>query len=234
VTKIIPLREVATTPVAISVANLHWHYDRRCVLHGLSFDLPRGSMVAVLGANGAGKTTLLRLLAGNLRPMQGEITLAPDLRANVAYLPQQSMIERQFPITTAEIVGMGMPRISRRERAAKIHAALEQMDLLSQANFPISELSAGQLKRALLARIMVQGAGLLCLDEPFAEVDEKTVHTILRGLQQSQAAGRTVIVSLHNAALAEKYFDHALCLSQGSAEFGPIKKIIPLFTAGAV
>lgn len=224
---VLPFTQPALLKTSLRVHQLHWHFDRRCVLHNIGFSLPTGSMIAVLGANGAGKTTLLRLLSGELLPMQGEVTR----QGRSVFLPQHSLADRAFPVTVAEIVAMAdrSPFWHWRARRARVGAALAAMDLTALATAPLARLSAGQFKRALLARALIEDADILCLDEPFAEIDEKTALRILLHLRNLAKSGKTIIVSLHNAALAGQFFDLALLLDGGGAQLGAVSNIVPLY-----
>ena len=211
----------------------------RTVLQELSGDFPTGSLTAVIGPNGAGKSTLLAALAGDLAPTSGRIARAPGLR--MAYLPQVSTLDRHFPLQVHEVVALGLwPQLGpwrgvARAQRDQVHAALHEVGLGKLAHHPLQTLSTGQFQRMLFARLILQDAQLLLLDEPFAAMDEPSTRDLLDLLKRWQAQGRTVVTVLHDLAQVREHFSHALLLAGHAVAWGPVAEVLqpaPLQRAG--
>jgi zinc/manganese transport system ATP-binding protein len=186
------------TDACLTFNDLTLGYEKHPAVHHLTGPLQRGSLTAVVGANGSGKSTLMKGIVGILKPMSGLIRIAPEI--SVAYLPQQSEIDRSFPARVVDLVSLGLwpkrgllGRFSSDDRA-KGREALAAVGLGGFETRPIDTLSGGQMQRALFARVLLQDAKLILLDEPFNAVDERTVarsygrHDRTHGM----AKGRTV------------------------------------------
>lgn len=188
----------------------------REVVSALSGNFERGTLTAVTGPNGAGKSTLVEALAGRLAPVAGRLERATGLR--VAHLPQQSVLDRQFPIRVGDVAALGAwSRIGlwkalggglRRE----VDEALATVGLLGCAQRPISDLSVGQFQRVLFARLLLQDADLILLDEPFNAVDEATTADLLALMRDWRDQGRAVVAVLHDQAQVQAHFDRMLQL----------------------
>ncbi len=200
-------------------------YERHPAVHHLSLTLPPASLVAVVGPNGAGKSTLVKALAGQLKPIGGRIEgLSTSQR--VACLPQHSGIDRSFPISVEELALLGLwhevgalGRYSAAHRRA-CHAALDSVGLLGFENRAIDTLSGGQLQRALFARLILQDAPVVLLDEPFAAIDQRTTTDLLGLLHRWHAQGKTVIAVLHDLAQVRAHFPHTLLLAREPVAWG--------------
>ena len=216
---------------ALAVDDLTLAHRGRAALIGLTGRFEPGVATAVIGPNGAGKSTLLAALAGQLRPASGQIRRDPCSR--VAYLPQQAAFDRSFPVSVHDLVAMGLwPRLGAWRRIdashrALIDAALLQVGLADAARRPVAELSAGQWQRALFARLLLQDADVILLDEPFNAVDEQTTADLLALLAQWVEQGRTVIAVLHDLAQVRRHFDQTLILSgQRCRAWGPTAEVL--------
>ncbi len=184
---------------------------------GLSGTFAAGAMTAILGENGAGKTTLARAIAGLHPVASGRI----ERHGRIALLPQLSALDRTFPASCSDVAAMGLIRragpfraFTGAERAA-VQAALAAVGMADVSARAVAKLSAGQFQRVLFARLLVQDAPVLLLDEPFAGVDEPTAAALLEVIRGLHARGRTVIAVLHDAELARREFSAALRLSRG-------------------
>src|SRR5579871_1363327 len=187
-------------------------YDRHPAVHHLTGEIAHGALLAVVGPNGAGKSTLFRGIVGLLRPLAGTIlTHGLDVR-DIAYLPQTAEIDRSFPISVFDFIGTGLWRqtglfggIGAKSRA-RIAQALTAVGLSGFENRGIGTLSGGQMQRMLFARVLLQDARLILLDEPFNAVDAKTAADLLAVVKQWHAEGRTVLAALHDMELVRAHF----------------------------
>lgn len=209
---------------AIELHNLTLGYDKHPAVHHVSVTIPHGAMVAVVGPNGAGKSTLLKALAGQLRPLQGHIRGLDGRRT--AYLPQQAALDPAFPVTVHEMVAMGLwhevgawGRFST-PQLERCRQALNAVGLAGFERRTLDTLSGGQFQRALFARLMLQDAPVVLLDEPFAAVDRRTTTDLLAVLQTWHRAGKTVIAVLHDPAQVQGCFPHTLMIARELVAWG--------------
>jgi zinc/manganese transport system ATP-binding protein len=211
---------------ALRFENLTLGYDRRPAVHHLAAEIAPGALTAVVGPNGAGKSTLLKAVAGALRPLEGRI-LHPAGRPRIAFLPQLAEIDRGFPVSVAEIVAMGLwGRIGafgavRRADRARLADAVAAVGLSGFEDRPIGSLSGGQMQRTLFARLLVQDADLLLLDEPFAAIDARTAADLMALVGRWHGEGRTVIAVLHDLDAVRRHFPDALLLARELIAHGP-------------
>jgi zinc/manganese transport system ATP-binding protein len=211
---------------SIEIDDLTIAYDRRPAVHHLSGSFEAGSLTAIVGPNGAGKSTLLKAICGLIRPDAGRISLGLMARAELAYLPQQAELDRSFPITVADTVALGLWRrlgIFRGLDAsamARIETALEAVGLGGLGGAAIGSLSVGQLQRALFARLSLQDARAILLDEPFAAVDQRTTADLLALLHHWQGEGRSIIAVLHDMEQVRAHFPQTLVLAREPVAWG--------------
>jgi zinc/manganese transport system ATP-binding protein len=207
---------------AIGIDDLTLGYDGHPAVHHLSGTFAAGSLTAVVGPNGSGKSTLLKGIMGWLSPIGGSIERSGD----VAYLPQSAEIDKTFPATVNEVIGLGLWKwrgafgrldAGDRERIAR---ALHAVGLDGFARRQIDTLSGGQLQRALFARVLLQDAPVVLLDEPFAAIDENTVHDLLHLVGHWHEEGRTVIAVLHDLELVRRHFPETLLLAREPIAWG--------------
>ena len=209
----------------VTLDNLTVSYRQHPALHHLSGCFATGSLTAVVGPNGAGKSTLLKAIVGLLPSAGGALQVSVP-RQQIAYLPQTSEIDRGFPIDVADCVLLGCWSTTGafgpvtdplRERAA---AALQAVGLDGFDRRPVGSLSSGQLQRLMFARLLVQDASLILLDEPFSAIDARTSHALLQLVLQWHASGRTVIVVLHDDALVRAAFPETLLIARELVGWG--------------
>ncbi len=200
-------------------------HGRRPAVHHLTGRFRPGSLTAIVGPNGAGKTTLLRAIAGLHPPSSGRIVGAD----HVAMLPQGSSLDRSFPLGCLEIVALGeAPRAGpfRRIGLERAEAALARVGLAGFERRPVHTLSAGQFQRVLFARLIVQDAPILLLDEPFNAVDARTEADLLTVVDEWHRAGRTVIAVLHDLDLVRLHFPDALLLARRAVAWGRSEDVL--------
>ncbi len=209
---------------ALTFKDLTLGYNSHPVVHHLNGSIKVGSLTAVVGANGSGKSTLMKGIVGVLRPMVGSCTLTPGKR--IAYLPQQSALDRSFPARVVDLVSLGMwfrrgllRRYTREDRKAIIEA-LRAVGLAGFEKRAVETLSGGQLQRALFARLLVQDASLILLDEPFNAVDAKTIGDFILLIKRWHDENRTVMVVTHDLELVRANFPHTLLLARKLIAWG--------------
>jgi zinc/manganese transport system ATP-binding protein len=219
---------------AIRFDNLTLGYDRHPAVHHLHGTIAAGSLLAVMGPNGAGKSTLLKAIGGSLPPLSGRIDIAAPARERVriAYLPQLATLDRAFPISVADIVASGrwhkaglFRRIGKREDAG-IAAALHAVGLDGFEDRWIGSLSGGQLQRALFARLMLQDAPIILLDEPLNAVDDRTATDLLDVVKGWHGEGRTIIAALHDAHVVRSVFPQTLLLARETIAWGATEDVL--------
>jgi zinc/manganese transport system ATP-binding protein len=215
-----PQLAVRRDGIAITVANVGVAYGGRIALESISGIFGAGSLTAVVGPNGAGKSSLLKALAG-VQPLRGgDITYSQPIRGRLAYLPQQSELDRDYPITVAELVALGAWRSIGAFRPLSedllpsIDGAIAQVGLEDFADRLIAELSVGQFRRALFARLIVQDASLILLDEPFAAVDEDTTAELFQLIKSWHREQRTIIAVMHDLDQVRACFPSTLLLAR--------------------
>ena len=210
-------------------------YGRRIALEAVSGEFAAGSLTAVVGANGAGKSTLLAVIAGVKRLAGGVVD--GIARQRVAYLPQLAAIDREYPLTVSELITLGAwrefgafrsPGTGLRARAA---AVAETVGLAGRLGRPIGEMSVGELQRALFARLILQDAAVILLDEPFAAVDAQTMSVLLDQVVQWHQEGRTVIAVLHDLDLVQAHFPSTVVLARRCLAWGATEVALPAMAA---
>lgn len=207
-------------------------YERRPAIHHLSGRFANGSLTAVVGPNGAGKSTLLKAIAGALHPTEGSLDRGGLGARDIAYLPQQASLDRSFPIDVIDTVVMGDWRCSGLFRGlsrAALNRARDALEAVGLAGFEtraIGTLSAGQFQRVLFARMLVQDARLILLDEPFAAIDQRTTGDLLALIGRWHAEQRTVIAVLHDLDQVRACFPEALYLAREAVGWGPTANVL--------
>lgn len=213
----------------IRFSDLTVGYGSHAAIHHLNGKIRQGSLTAIVGPNGSGKSTLIKAIVGLLKPIGGSCRIATD---GLAYLPQQSELDRSFPARVRDLVALGLwrrrgllGRIRAEDRQA-IAAALCAVGLEGFGARPLDSLSGGQLQRALFARVVVQDAGLILLDEPFNAVDEKTIRDLIALIHRWHDEGRTVVVVAHDLDLVREAFPETLLLARRPIAWGPSAEVV--------
>lgn len=217
---------------ALTFDDLTLGYERHPVVHHLAGDVAPGSLLAIVGPNGAGKSTLLRAIAGELRPLGGRIDLHGLSRHEIGYLPQRSAIDESFPITVFDLVSTGLWRRIGPFRGlggkgrSQVVEALATVGLEDFADRAIGTLSGGQLQRVRFARLLLQDARLVLLDEPYAGVDLKTVTDLTTLVARWHEEGRTVLVVLHDLEHVRSRYPEALLLAREQIARGKAAEVL--------
>jgi len=211
---------------ALRFQNLTLGYDRHPAVHHLDGAVEQGALVAVCGPNGAGKSTLFKGVVGLLAPLSGGIDLNGCRVHDIAYLPQIADIDRSFPINVYDMVAMGLWRraglfggIDRAGREQVEHA-IAAVGLRGFEERAISSLSGGQMQRTLFARLLLQDASVILLDEPFNAIDAKTTADLLEIVQLWHGEQRTVMAALHDLDLVKANFPETLLLAREPVAWG--------------
>ena len=214
---------------ALRLVDLTVNYDRHPAVHHVSAEIPAAEMTAVVGPNGAGKSTLLKALLGLAPRIEGRIECTAK---RIAYLPQQAEIDRSFPIPVLDTVLLGRwSRFGAFGRAAKgdVHDAYHAIEAVGLSGFerrPIDTLSVGQFQRVLFARLLLQDADLVLLDEPFAAIDSRTVADLMDVVRRWQRENRTVVAVLHDLDQVKRDFPNSLLLARELVDCGPTPRVL--------
>lgn len=202
-------------------------------IRNASFELPTGTITALVGVNGSGKSTLFKSIMGFVRLAKGEISVlgmpvAQALKRNlVAYVPQAEEVDWNFPVLVEDVVMMGrygqmnFLRMPRAADHAAVDAALERVEMTAFRKRQIGELSGGQRKRVFLARALAQDSRVILLDEPFTGVDVKTEDQIIALLRQLRDEGRVMLVSTHNLGSVPEFCDRTVLVRGTVLAHGP-------------
>ncbi|RUV71097.1 MAG: manganese/iron ABC transporter ATP-binding protein [Mesorhizobium sp.] len=202
-------------------------------LRDASFEIPTGTITALVGVNGSGKSTLFKAIMGFLRLAKGEILVlgqpaAAALRKNVvAYVPQAEEVDWNFPVLVEDVVmmgrygHMGMMRLPKAADHEAVTAALARVGMSDFRKRQIGELSGGQKKRVFLARALAQDGRVILLDEPFTGVDVRTEDAIIELLRALRREGRVMLVSTHNLGSVPEFCDRAVLLRNTVLAYGP-------------
>ena len=217
---------------AIMFRDLTLGYDRHPAVHHITGEVKRGELLAIVGPNGAGKSTLLKGIIGELKPLSGSIDRDGINKTEIAYLPQQIDIDRSFPISVFDCVAMGLWReigawrgIDGKRKAEVAHA-LATVGLVDLGGRPVGALSGGQFQRVLFARLLLQDAALILLDEPFRAVDAKTVADLIALILRWHGEGRTVLAALHDFEQVRAHFPTTLLLAREVVAWGETRKVL--------
>ncbi len=224
---------VADAPI-LELVNVSVRYNGRVALDDVSFRLTKGERVAVVGPNGAGKSTLFKVIAGVLEPASGEVRVAghgPCGHICIAYVPQRSEVDWNFPVTVADVVlmgrigKMGLLRHPSRQDRALVRRCLDIVGLSDLADRQIGELSGGQQQRMFIARALAQEAELLLMDEPLTGLDVASQESIFHILETLRSQRVTVMVATHDLNMAAARFDRVMLLNKRLFGFGAAAEV---------
>ncbi len=222
----------------IKVEDLSAAYGLNPVLWDIELEIKENTLSAIVGPNGAGKSTLIKCILGFLKPVSGKVTLfnkpLKKVLERIAYVPQHSSVNWDFPISVFDVVLMGRYKHNRLfQRVSKLDKeitadSLKQMNLYELKDRHIADLSGGQKQRVFIARALAQNADLLIMDEPLAGVDKKSEEIIMnkiRDLKENQ--NKTIICVHHDLNTLNEYFDDVILVNRLIKYHGPIKNMTP-------
>ncbi|MED5578702.1 MAG: ABC transporter ATP-binding protein [Nitrospinota bacterium] len=219
-------------PKIVSCENLTLGYDRHPAVHHLSFDFQFGSLTAIVGPNGGGKSTLLKGIAGSLQPLEGNLQFSNLQPVKIAYLPQQSDVDPSFPVTVIDFISMGLwndigsfSGVSS-SMEDRIYESISSLGLFGYEDRPIGTLSGGEMQRVLFARLLLQDAELVLLDEPFNSIDRKTTDFLLHLILEWHGEGRTIIIALHDLEDIRLNFPETLILGREKIAHGLTEEVL--------
>jgi len=218
---------------ALQVRNLSVNYSYKEVLRNVSFSVSKGKLIGIVGPNGAGKSTLIKAILNLLKPSSGDVVFddksIEEICKSISYVKQKVDHDLSFPIRVREVVLLGtFPKIKLFRYPGKaqrrlVDKALKEVDMLDFAKSQIGELSGGQLQRVFLARVLVQDAQLIFLDEPFAGIDANSEQKIIKILKKMRDEGKTIIMVYHDLGNVLEYFDEIIILNKEVVAFGDTK-----------
>ena len=211
---------------ALRFNNLTLGYDRHPAVHHLDGAVDTGALMAVVGPNGAGKSTLFKGIVGMIKPLAGRIERDGLAARDIAYLPQAAEIDRSFPINVYDMVSMGLWHrtglfggIDRKARH-RVEEAIAAVGLTGFEDRAIGTLSGGQMQRMLFARLLLQDARVIVLDEPFNAVDAKTSADLFDLVRRWHGEKRTVLTALHDIDFVRANFPETLLLAREPVAWG--------------
>ncbi|WP_298290248.1 manganese/iron ABC transporter ATP-binding protein [uncultured Litoreibacter sp.] len=206
-------------------------------LRDASFELPTGTIAALVGVNGSGKSTLFKAIMGFVPTASGSISVLGGsvkdaLKSNVvAYVPQAEEVDWSFPVLVEDVVmmgrygHMGFLRIAKPADHRAVEDALTRVGMIDYRKRQIGELSGGQKKRVFLARALAQDSKVILLDEPFTGVDVQTEDEIIKLLREMRDEGRVMLVSTHNLGSVPEFCDRTVLIKGTVLAYGPTEEI---------
>jgi len=220
----------------LTVKNLSVNYQGVCALCDINFSISPGSLVGILGPNGAGKSTLVKAMLGLVKSTKGStqyenFPLHKQLH-QIAYVPQRSQIDWDYPVTVEQVVMMartvptGWGRSPNRQSRLLVQEALERVGMVEYSDRQIGELSGGQQQRVFLARSLATQANLLFFDEPFAGIDQQTEEIMFTILAELQLAGKTILVISHDLGESLKNYGYLLMLNKELIAIGKRQEVL--------
>ena len=201
-------------------------------LRNVSFEIPQGTITALVGVNGAGKSTLFKALMGFMPTIKGEISILGQsvksaLKGNsIAYVPQAEEVDWSFPVLVRDVVmmgrygHMGFFRKTTPNDILEVDYALNRVGMTDFKDRQIGELSGGQRKRVFLARALAQKSQVILLDEPFTGVDVKTETAIIELLGEMRKEGKIMLVSTHNLGSVPEFCDRTILIKETVLAYG--------------
>ena len=206
-------------------------------LHDTSFEIPKGTISALVGVNGSGKSTLFKAIMGFVPLAKGQVSVFGSavneaLKNNmIAYVPQAEEVDWSFPVLVEDVVMMGrygrmnFMRIASKKDKQAVSDALDRVGMSDFKTRQIGELSGGQKKRVFLARALAQESKVILLDEPFTGVDVKTEEAIIKLLGEMREEGHVMLVSTHNLGSVPEFCDRTILIKETVLAYGLTSEI---------
>lgn len=220
---------------AITVKDLYVSYDGKNVLHDISFSFQKGNLIGIIGPNGAGKSTLIKALLELIPRDHGTVSVdnqpIKKIQKQIAYVPQRSDIDWDFPINVIDTVLLGtFPHLGLLKRPGKkerklAYECLDQVGMKHFSQSQIGELSGGQQQRVFLARALAQQAHYFFLDEPFVGIDVSSERVIINILKELRDAGKTIFIVHHDLSKVRDYFDQVILINKKLIEAGSVDDV---------
>lgn len=221
---------------AIEVEKLFVSYYGDEALQNISFSIEKGNLIGIIGPNGAGKSTLIKALLNLIPKDNGVVQFFGkpfgELRKEIAYVPQRSNLDWDFPITVLDTVLLGTyPKINLFRKPKKKHKewafqCLERVGMEEFYKRQIGELSGGQQQRVFIARALAQQPELFFLDEPFVGIDVSSEQTIIQLLKELRDEGKTILVVHHDLGKVNDYFDQLILLNKEMVSYGDVSQVL--------
>lgn len=220
----------------IKVKHLTVSYYGNEVVQDVSFSFQKGKLIGIIGPNGAGKSTLLKAMLGLVQRDRGTVLInnknIENFRKKIAYVPQRTTIDWDFPITVRDTVllgtypKLGLFKIPLKREKVLANQCLKEVGMDTFSKRQISELSGGQQQRVFLARALAQKADFFFLDEPFVGIDVASERMIINILHELRNAGKTIFIVHHDLTKVEQYFDELILLNKKVIAAGPVQSVM--------
>lgn len=214
----------------IKLKSVTLSYPGATAVEKLTGAFKSNTMTAIIGPNGGGKSSLIKGIMGILPLDSGEIKFQTIRQKELAYLPQQSRVDRTFPLNVFDVVSMGLSQkqgfFRKINQTDLIEATLEKVGLQGYKDKSIQALSGGQFQKVLFARLWLQEAKVILLDEPFTGIDRHTTEDIIQILKMWVEEGKTIIAVLHHFDLVRDHFPETLLLARRLIAWGETKTVL--------
>lgn len=222
---------------AIELNNVRVDYERNMALKDTTINIPYKTFTGVIGMNGAGKSTLFKVIMGLVKPSEGYVSVCGDdpslaqKHGHVAYVPQNELVDWDFPVSVYDVVMMGrighqnLLKTPTEEDVKNVAFALEKVNMSEFTNRQIGELSGGQKKRVFVARALAQGADILLLDEPFAGLDAISEKSLTQLFLELKNEGKTIILATHELTSLPDICDRVALVKHTVVAYGPTDEV---------
>lgn len=224
--------------IALELHNLTVTYQNKPAIWNVDYTIPEQEIVGIVGPNGSGKTTMIKSIMGLVSPSSGYVEIygkpLQEVRHRIAYVPQRSTVDWDFPISVLDVVMMGRytpKKLFRRSTGHDQEIAMQALQKVKMEPFrkrQISQLSGGQQQRVFLARALAMEADLFLLDEPLAGVDAATENVIMELLREMKGQGKTILVVHHDLQTVQKYFSWLILMNTRMIASGPLEEVFTL------